>query len=110
VAQATDQDVNDGQELWDKLITRHKNFVMTVNGHVCGDGLGRVVTKLENGQELPQLLVDYQIRPRGGDGWLRLLEFRPDRKTVMAYDYSVTRNECNVSPDATFKVTIPSLG
>jgi hypothetical protein len=108
VAKASDQDVNDGQELWDKLISRHKNFVMTLNGHVCGDGLGRVVTKLDNGQELPQLLVDYQIRPRGGDGWLRLLEFRPDHKTVMVYDYSVTRNECNASTDATFMVTIPS--
>jgi hypothetical protein len=108
VAKATDHDVNDGQELWDKLISRHKNFVMTVNGHVCGDGLGRVVTKLANGDELPQLLCDYQIRPRGGDGWLRLLEFRPDNKTVMSYDYSVTRNECNLSPDATFSVTIRS--
>jgi hypothetical protein len=108
VAKASNHDVNDGQELWDKLISRHKNFVMTLNGHVCGDGLGRVVTKLDNGEELPQLLCDYQIRPRGGDGWLRLLEFRPDNKTVMVYDYSVTRNECNDSPDATFKVTIPS--
>ena len=108
VAKASDQDVNDGQELWDKLVSRHKNFVMTLNGHVCGDGLGRVVTKLDDGQELPQMLCDYQIRPRGGDGWLRLLEFRPDNKTVMSYDYSVTRNECNVSPDATFSVTIRS--
>jgi hypothetical protein len=108
VAMATDQDVHDGQELWDKLISRHKNFVMTINGHVCGDGLGRVETKLENGQMLPQLLCDYQIMPRGGDGWLRLLEFRPDHKTVKVYDYSVTRNECNASPDATFTVTIPS--
>jgi Calcineurin-like phosphoesterase len=108
LAKASDHNVNDGQGLWDKLISRHKNFVMTLNGHVCGDGLGRVVTKLDNGQELPQMLVDYQIRPRGGDGWLRLLEFRSDQKTVMVYDYSVTRNECNISTDATFMVTIPS--
>lgn len=107
IARSSDHDVNDGQELWDKLISRHKNFIMTLNGHVCGDGLGRVVTKLDDGQELPQMLCDYQIRPRGGDGWLRLLEFRPDNKTVMVYDYSVTRDECNESPDATFRVTIP---
>jgi hypothetical protein len=81
---------------------------MTLNGHVCGDGLGRVVSKLPNGQDLPQMLCDYQIRPNGGDGWLRLLEFRPDHKTVAVYDYSVTRDECNASPDATFTVTIPS--
>lgn len=108
VAKASDDDVNDGQELWDKLITKHNNFVMTLNGHVCGDGLGRVETKLDNGQMLPQMLCDYQVRPRGGDGWLRLLEFRPDNKTVLSYDYSVTRDECNMSRDATFTVSIPS--
>ena len=108
IAKATDHDINDGQQLWDKLISHHRNFVMTLNGHVCADGIGRVVTPLPNGQELPQLLVNYQVKPRGGDGWLRLLEFRPDGHTVMSYDYSVTREECNVSPDTTFSVTIPA--
>lgn len=108
IAKATDDDVNDGQELWDKLISRHDNFVMTLNGHVCGDGIGRVVTKLPDGRELPQMLVNFQVKPLGGDGWLRVLEFRGDGKTVMAYDYSVTRDECNIAPDNTFSVTIPS--
>ena len=106
VAKASDHDVNDGQQLWDKLVSRHDNFVMTLNGHVCADGIGRVVTKLPGGEELPQLLVNYQVKPRGGDGWLRVLEFRADGKTVMAYDYSVTRDECNVTPDTTFVMTI----
>ena len=34
--------------------------------------------------------------------------FREPREPVLSYDYSVTRDECNLSPDATFKVTIPS--
>jgi Calcineurin-like phosphoesterase/TAT (twin-arginine translocation) pathway signal sequence len=108
VAKATDDDVNDGQQLWDKLVSRHDNFVMTLNGHVCADGIGRVVTQLPSGEELPQLLVNYQVKPRGGDGWLRVLEFKADGKTVNAYDYSVTRDECNVTPDTTFSVTIPA--
>ena len=108
VAAATDHDVNDGQQLWDKLVSRNDNFMMTLNGHVCADGIGRVTTPLPSGKEVPQLLVNYQVKPRGGDGWLRLLEFRSDGRTVMSYDYSVTRNQCNIAPDNTFQMTIPS--
>ena len=35
--------------------------------------------------------------PRGGDGWLRLLEMRRDG-TMNVVDYSPTRNQCNESP------------
>lgn len=106
VAKATDQDVNDGQELWDKLVSRHDNFIMTINGHVCADGIGRVVTTMPDGQNLPQLLVNYQVKPRGGDGWLRLLEFRADHKTVASCDYSVTRDQCNIASQSTFEMAI----
>jgi hypothetical protein len=107
VAKATDHDVNDGQELWDKLVAKHDNFVMTVNGHVCADGLGRLTTATPAGREIPQVLVNFQVKPNGGDGWLRLLEFRPDGATVLAYDYSMTRDQWNVAPDNTFEMTIP---
>lgn len=106
LAASTDHDVNDGQELWDKLISRHPQFVLTLNGHVCADGIGRVVTQLPDGNLLPQMLVNYQVKPRGGDGWLRLLEFRPGTWEVLSYDYSVTRDECNHAPDCTFATRI----
>jgi predicted phosphodiesterase len=108
VASATDHDVNDGQELWDKLVARHDNFIMTLNGHVCADGLGRLSTATPAGREIPQVLVNFQVKPNGGDGWLRLLEFRPDGTTVLAYDYSMTRDQWNVAPDNTFEMRIPA--
>lgn len=108
LAPATNHDVNDGQELWDKLVSRHDNFIMTLNGHVCGDGIGRLTTATPGGREIPQMLVNFQVKPNGGDGWLRLLEFRPDGATVMAYDYSMTRDQWNMAPGNTFKLTIPA--
>jgi hypothetical protein len=108
VAKATDHDVNDGQELWDKLVSRHDNFIMTLNGHVCADGIGRVTSTLPSGKEVPQVLVNFQVKPKGGDGWLRLLEFRADGTTVQASDYSVTRDQCNVAADNTFTMSIPA--
>jgi hypothetical protein len=99
-------DNNDGEELWEKLVTKHENFIMTLNGHVIGDGLGRKVSKTPAGRGVPQMLVNFQMKPNGGDGWLRLLEFKADRKTVEAIDYSPTRKQCNGSPQNRFSLTL----
>lgn len=105
VAKATNDDVRDGEELWQSLVSKHENFVLTLNGHVLNDGLARLVTQTPAGREVPQVLVNFQMKPKGGDGWLRLLEFRADGKTVQSYDYSPTRDERNESPQNQFAMT-----
>ncbi|MEX0679344.1 MAG: metallophosphoesterase [Pirellulales bacterium] len=109
IAQATGDDVADGEELWNALVSRHENFVLTLNGHVLRDGLGRTVTATPGGRDVHQVLVNFQMKPKGGDGWLRLLEFRPDGKTVQVYDYSPTRNQRNESPDNQFAIELASI-
>lgn len=106
IAKTTADDVHDGEELWQKLICRHKNFILTLNGHVLYDGLGRTVTASPDGREIPQMLVNFQIRPKGGDGWLRLLEMRPDR-TLQTYDFSPTRQQRNESEQNQFALKLP---
>ena len=106
VAKATADDVSDGEELWSGLISQHDNFVLTLNGHVLNDGLGRTVTATPSGRDIHQVLVNFQMRPKGGDGWLRLLEFRPDGRTVQVYDYSPTRNERNESAQNQFSLVL----
>jgi hypothetical protein len=108
VAKNSGDDVNDGEELWRELVSRHDNFILTLNGHVLHDGLGRITTATPSGRKIPQLLVNFQMRPKGGDGWLRLLEFRPDGATVQVADYSPTRDQCNRAAENTFKLTIPA--
>jgi len=109
VATATEDDISDGEELWTNLVSRHENFVATLNGHVLGDGLGRLTSTTPAGRDIHQLLVNYQMRPQGGDGWLRLLEFRPDGRTVQVYDYSPTRNQRNQSPQNQFSLTLAAV-
>lgn len=104
VAKATGDDVADGEELWNKLIAKHENVILTLNGHVLGDGLGRVTSTTPGGRLIPQMLVNYQFRPNGGDGWLRLLEFQADGRTVDVADYSPTRNQRNDSPQSRFTI------
>jgi len=101
-------DVADGEQIWQELISRHQSFIFTINGHVCHNGLGRLASPTPDGREIQQMLVNFQVRPKGGDGWLRLLEMCPDG-TMNAVDYSPTRGQCNESPLNKFSVKLASV-
>ncbi len=109
VAKATKDDVTDGQELWEQLISKHENFILTLNGHVLNDGLGKVITSTPAGREVPQLLVNFQMKPNGGDGWLRLLEFCADKKTVNVFDYSPVLKQRNESVQNQFVMKLAAI-
>jgi 3',5'-cyclic AMP phosphodiesterase CpdA len=106
VAKATNDNVTDGEELWHQLVAKHPNFILAINGHVLNDGLARTVSTTPHGRDIPQVLVNFQMKPNGGDGWLRLLEFQPDRRTVEIWDYSPTRNQCNISGQNRFRMRL----
>jgi hypothetical protein len=105
MAHNTSDDMMDGEELWQALVGRHKNFIFTLNGHVLNDGLGRLASAASDGHQVHQMLVNFQMRPQGGDGWLRLLEMCPDG-TLNALDFSPTRLQCNVAPKNKFSVQL----
>ena len=88
-------DVHDGLELWNELIAPNGNFEMAFNGHVIGaaqtdsDGVGYVVGEGDEGNMVYQMLFNCQhLAGNGGDGWMRLLEFLPDGRTVRVKTYS----------------------
>lgn len=106
VATSSGNDVSDGEDLWNNLIKPNPNFIFTLNGHVIGDGLGRTRTANVAKKPVNQVLVNYQMRPNGGDGWMRLLEFRRDGQTVQTYDYSPTLNQRNESKQNQFTMKV----
>lgn len=101
--------VNDGQQLWEKIVSRHGNFRLTINGHVLGDGAGRLSSRGRHGQQVHQLLMNYQMRQRGGEGYLRLLEFLPDGQTVQVKTYSPVLDEFMTGPEHQFTLPIEML-
>ncbi len=109
VAKQSGGDVMDGEELWRNLVSRHENFILTLNGHVLQDGLGRVTSRTPSGREVHQLLVNFQMKPKGGDGWLRLLEFTPERK-VEVYDYSPVLGLTNHGAQNRFTLDLAKVG
>jgi hypothetical protein len=102
---ATPGPVNDGEELWQKL-TKRFNFVLTVNGHVLGDGTGFRQDNNDLGFPVSQMLVNYQFRTLGGEGYLRILEFQPDGRTVKVISYSTIYNTFLTAPDQSFQFEI----
>lgn len=78
---------NDGVRVWNKLIRHHANFALVFSGHVLNDGAGRVVMTGNHGNQVYQMLANYQYYPNGGNSLMRLVEFVPaeDKFTVKTY-------------------------
>jgi hypothetical protein len=77
--------MNDGEELWDKLVKKYPNIVLVINGHVLGDERGYLASTGEKGNVVHQMLYNRQLND---DGQMRLLEFLPDGRTVHVKTYS----------------------
>lgn len=97
---------NDGEQLWQKLVKAHPNFVMAFNGHVLNDGLGRLSSTNNFGGVVHQMLVNYQMHALGGEAFLRLVEFHPDGKTVQVKAYSPYYGTYKTDPQNQFQLTL----
>lgn len=95
---------NDGEELWQKLVSRHANFALVISGHT---GIAaRLESTGQHGNLVHQQVVDYQGVENGGNAWLRLLQFLPDGRTVRVRDYSPLLDQTSEDPQARFDFTL----
>lgn len=84
---------NNGKQIFEKLIQPSTNYELVLSGHISGEGYR--VDKNKAGKSVHQILFDAQSMGgghrdgNGGDGWLRILEFFPDGKTMKVKTYSV---------------------
>jgi len=98
---------NDGEDLWQKLVSQHGNFAFVICGHTCVTAHRTDVGR--HGNPVHQILVDYQNQPNGGNGYLRLLQFSPDLKNVRVSDYSPTLDQISEVPGSSFELAVPPL-
>lgn len=77
---------NSGEELWQKLVKKHPNIFMVLCGHAAGEGL---LTSIgDHGNEVHQVLSDYQIMNNGGESWLRYMVFNPTENKIEVFTYN----------------------
>jgi hypothetical protein len=101
--------VNDGQELWDKLVRKHAGFRFVFNGHVLDDGTGYRSTRGDAGNVVHQMLANYQMKDEGGLGDTRLLEFKSDGQTVDVHTYSPVLDRYDEAFDQQFTLRMDEL-
>ena len=89
---------NYGVDIWEKLVEPSKNIRLVICGHtgVPGDFEDSVAFRSDKnsaGKTVHQMMFNVQVlgggwEGNGGDGWLRILEFMPDGKTLKVRTYS----------------------
>jgi hypothetical protein len=75
--------MNDGDEIWDKLISRNANIFLVMSGHISSSAIPWRVSRGVNGNKVYELLADYQSETNGGNGYLLLLEFGANNKLTI---------------------------
>lgn len=85
---------NNGAQIWRKLVSPNCQIRMVWNGHYHKtDGENRITTKNACGQDVVQILQDYQDRENGGNGLLRIYTFTPSKKNIKVSTYSPVLEE-----------------
>ncbi len=86
----------EGEAVFDALVRPHPHVFLVLCGH--DDGVGYLVARDgATGRPVHQVLSNYQQWPRGGDGWLRVLGFRPSRDELSLRSFNVLTQRYNRS-------------
>ncbi len=96
--------VNDGEEIWRKLIRDNDNILFVLCGHDLEDGIGRLTSTRPDGSQVHQLLANFQMEPLGGGGYLRLMRFSPAERRVTVQTYSPLSDTFKTDPDNDFSL------
>ena len=79
------------------LIAPNCNIDFVLNGHYHGEN--RRSDNNSCGEPVHQIVSDYQDDPQGGDGWMRMMTFRPELNQVDVVTYSPTDTDSTRDPD-----------
>jgi len=95
-------DGNDGQGIWNKFVRRNSRIVALVNGHL--HGTGRMVLNNDAGRPVPMMLSNFQAEANGGNGYLRVLKFRPSAGVIEVTTFSPFLNQSRTDDANQFSV------
>jgi 3',5'-cyclic AMP phosphodiesterase CpdA len=87
-----DQGINDGEQMWQKLVLPNRNVRLVLCGH--DNGAARLTSTRPDGSKVHQILSDYQWLDGvyDGYGYLRQMTFDYDKKEIRVRTYSPSRD------------------
>ena len=99
----------EGQDLFD-AIKGNSNLFLMLGGHTTTEVRRTDEYPANSGHFIYSLRSDYQDRPNGGNGWLRLYQFIPSYNTIFVQTYSPYLNQLEEDDDSQFSLTYDMAG
>ena len=96
---------NLGEQMWQKFVRKHENIFMVLCGHVGGEAV--LTSKGDHGNDVHQVLSDYQNLNNGGESWLRYMVFVPEEDRIAVHTYNPALDEFKNGPSSRFDLDYP---
>lgn len=93
---------NEGEDMWNKLISKHSNIVLVVSGDQFGFG---VRTDYVGDFPINQVMENFQSVTNGGNGYLSIYTFLPEENKIEVRTYSPYLNQYDTAPEHMFDFT-----
>jgi hypothetical protein len=94
---------NNGEQMWDKFVKKHKNIFMVLCGHHYGEAVLSSVGV--HGNNVFQILADYQHLNDGGESWLRYMVFKPKQNKIETFSYCPAKKSHKNGPNSQFELS-----
>ncbi len=101
---------NQGEDVWQKLLINYPNLSLVMNGHFTGSTASRRVDLGLQQNLVNEIFANYQSLTNGGDGWMRILTFRPSLNRIDIVTYSPSLNQYKTDSNNQFSITWHSTG
>jgi hypothetical protein len=103
--------VNDGEDMWRKLVEGNDNVGFVICGHVfnraTGDAAAALTSTRASGRQVHQVVANYQETTNGGNGFLRVMQFIPEPAEVRVFTYSPTLDRFKSDVANQFTLPLP---
>lgn len=113
---------NDGEEMWQKLVSKNDNILFVFSGHATWPegAAGLLSTRRANGYYVHEMLANFQGCPsdhmcvnrdtmkpvRGGEGMLRTITFEPEFRRAFVKTYSPYLQQSRVETNHQFELPL----
>jgi len=93
-----------GDDIFNALVRANPQVFMVLCGHWHGEA--HPVAQNDEGQDVFQILANFQSDPNGGDGWMTLLEFDEDNHVINATTYSPSLDQYETDANSQYALSM----
>jgi hypothetical protein len=95
---------NGGDAIWERLVKNHQNIEFVFSAH--SGGPGKLISQGIHGNQVFQIGTNYQWEDNGGNGYLRLMKFYPQKKQVTVKTYSPLLDHFKTDSENQFQIDL----